>query len=390
MGELAFSVINAMGKALLNPIIYWMMIVSLFISYKRVKEERKIFNQELFPLGYEYKGSIHITIFGSIIISIIMILFQVTFVSEIIFFLSIIIFVLSFIFGFKMLSAAYTLGFTFILFKILEFFGNTLIVDGLITDHSFSSIALLIALFLFVEAYMYSKIKNHESFPEIIKSKRGSYLGIYKLQKISFIPFIVFIPTTMTSSASSIMPMIELNEQQFSIMLIPFFTAFHYIVSGQLPETTAKQLKRNHSLLALIVLLLALISYYLPGIAFFAVILAIIGKWLIDYLFFKYDRKKEYYFLELNEPLKIFAIVPHSPASKLGLQIGDTITKVNNQPVRTLKELNEQLEKVLYFPTFEVVTKKHEVVLIENDTYRGNYDDLGIIFVTSAEKNSKN
>ena len=386
MNELAVELIKAMGKALLNPILYWLIIVSFIVSYRRVKEERKIFKQELFPIGAEFKGTLPITLFGSILISLIMILINTYFVGEIVFFLSVILFVLSFIFGFKTLSAAYTLGLTFIVFKILELFDNTLIENGLITAHSFSSIALLIALFLFVEAYMYSKIKNETSFPEILKSKRGSYLGIYHLQKASFVPFFVFMPSPVASSITTMMPAVDFNEQQFSFVLIPFFTAFHHIVSGQLPETAATQLKRNNMFLAFLILLLSFISFYLPGLAFFAVLTALVGKWFIDYLILKEDRQKDFYFLELKDPLKIFAVIPNSPASHLGFQVGDTIIKINEQPVKSLEELNDQLNKVLYFPSFEVITKNREVIVIENNKYRGNYEELGLVFATNFEQ----
>lgn len=386
LNELAIELIKAIGKAFLNPILYWIIFISFMISLRRVKEERKNFKQELFPIGHEYKGTIHITIFGSILISLILFLFNTIFVREIIFFFSIIVFLLSFIFGFRVLSVAYTFGLTFILFKLLDFFDNTLIDNGLITDHTFSSITLIIALFLFFESYMYSKINNETSYPELLKSKRGSWLGIYHMQKASFVPFFVFLPTSFTSSTTTVMPVIDFSGQEFSFAFIPFITAFHHIVSGQLPEKAALQLKRYNLFLSFIVLILSLISFYLPGIAFYTVLIAMFGKWLIDYLLIKEDRKKGYYFLELKDPLKIFAIVPNSPAYDLGFKVGDTIIRVNDQPVKSVEELNERLNQVLYFPTFEVITKDHEVIIIENNKYRGNYRELGLIFATNIEQ----
>src|SRR5690625_1096739 len=129
----------------INPLFYWIILISYLISHKRVKEERWQFSKELFPIGSEYFKTIHISVIGSICISIILLLTNTVFVREIILFLSVIIFLLSFTAGFRFLSATYSLGFTFILFKILEAFNNRLFDNGQITNETFSTIALLVA-----------------------------------------------------------------------------------------------------------------------------------------------------------------------------------------------------------------------------------------------------
>src|SRR5699024_3735448 len=137
------EIIKAIGKFFLNPLIYWIIFITFLMSKRRIKDEQTQFHQELFSMGAEFKYTGKITIFGSLFISLIAIFLNITLVHEFILFLSIIIFILSFVFGFKLLSAAYTLGFTFILLKILEMYGNRLFEFGFITNHTFSSIALL-------------------------------------------------------------------------------------------------------------------------------------------------------------------------------------------------------------------------------------------------------
>lgn len=388
MNELVFELIKAIGKAFLNPILYWLAFISFMISMKRIKQERKNFGHELFPHFAELQGSIHITIFSTIFLSLILLMLNAVFVREFIFFLSIIIFILSFIFGFRALSAAYTLGLTFLLFKLLEHFDNTLFDSGLFTDHTFAAIAILISLLLLVEAYMFSKIKNKTSFPEVVKSRRGSWIGIYHLQKASFVPFFTLLPSSVTSSTTSAGQAIDFLSIDFQFAFVPFFTAFHYITSGQLPEEAAEKLKLHQTFLAIIVFALSTISFYLPGIAIFAVLTAMFGKWLIDYQLLKDDRKKGYLFLQLKDPLKVLAVVPGSPAEKLGFKPGDLIIKTNGKPVHTIESLNKELENILYFPTFEIVTHNHEVVIIENDRYRGNHVELGLIFAAKNEAKS--
>src|SRR5699024_7865289 len=374
------ELITAFGKMFLNPLIYWIIFISFLISKRRTKDEQIQFNRELFPIGAEYYQTGKIMIISSILISAITFFLNTTFVNEIIIFLSIIIFILSFAFGFKLLSAAYSLGFTFLLFKVLELYNNDLFASGQITTHTFSSIALLIGLFLFVEVALYKVITNENAFPEILKSKRGSWFGMHHIQKATFIPFLVFIPGKITIASLPIVPYFTLGSENISFMFIPFVLGFHHIVKGELPEVSVKKLRHYNFILAGLVVIGALISFYLPGVAIGAVLLAIVGKIYINGLIEKEDAEKEMKFVALNNQLCIFAIAPKSPADILGLKVGDTITKVNNIEVHSFADLKEELASLIVFPSFEVITSNHEVRQIENTSYKGNLTELGIIF----------
>lgn len=372
--------ISAFGKMFLNPLIYWIIFISFLISKRRTKDEQIQFNRELFPIGAEYYQTGKIMVSSSILISAIAFFLNTTFVNEIIIFLSIIIFTLSFAFGFKLLSAAYTLGFTFLLFKILELYNNELFTSGQITSHTFSSMALLIGLFLFVEVALYKVVTNENAFPEILKSNRGSWFGMHHIQKASFVPFLVFVPGKITIASLPVLPYFTLGNENISFMFIPFVLGFHHIVKGELPELVVSKLRHYNIILAGLVLIGALISFYLPGVAIGTVVLAIIGKIYINGLIEKEDAEKDMKFVALNNELCIFAIVPKSPADKLGLKVGDTISKVNNVEIHSFEDLEEQLASLIIFPRFEVITSNHEVRKIDNKTYKGNFEELGIIF----------
>jgi len=385
LNDLIFEIGKAIGKVFLNPLIYWIAFISIVISKRRIKDEQVQFQRELFPIGAEFEYTGGLTILGSLSVSIVAILFNMIFITEIILFLSIIIFILSFAFGFKMLSAAYTLGFTFLLFKVLEMFDNRLFELGYITNHTFSSIAVLIALFFFIEAIMYKLISNENAFPDIVKSKRGSWFGMYHIQKASIIPFFIFVPGKITIASLPVIPYFTIGGENISFALVPLFIGFHHIIKGQLPIQVTNRLRRNNTLLGSLVLITALISFYLPGIAVASVALAIIGKIYINHLIEVDDQKQGLSFIELKNELKIFAIVPNSPAHILGLKVGDTITKVNNIEVNSLDELNEQLNNLILFPNFEVLTTNQEVHTIGNEKYKGNLSELGIIFPTEQQ-----
>lgn len=53
---------------LLNPLAYWIIFLILFSSYRRIKEERKLFGKKIKPHFSELKHTIlHTVCFGTII-----------------------------------------------------------------------------------------------------------------------------------------------------------------------------------------------------------------------------------------------------------------------------------------------------------------------------------
>src|SRR5699024_4380911 len=140
------------------------------------------FVDDFFNCGYLF-------VFVSLLASVVIIVIQTAFAKEILLFLSIILFILSFAFGFRLLSAVYSLGFTYVFLKILQMAHNQLFQLGYITSQTFSTIALLIAIFLLIEVMLYQRVTNETAFPELVKSGRGSWVGLFHIQKASFVPF---------------------------------------------------------------------------------------------------------------------------------------------------------------------------------------------------------
>src|SRR5699024_3928482 len=112
-------------------------------------------------------------------------------------------------------------------------------------------------------------------------------------QKATFLPFLVFIPGKITIASLPIVPYFTLGSENISFMFIPFVLGFHHIVKGELPELVLNKLRYYNFLLAGLVVIGALISFYLPGVAIGAVLLAIIGKVYINGLIDKEDSEKE-------------------------------------------------------------------------------------------------
>src|SRR5690625_7558049 len=72
--------------------------------------------------------------------------------------------------------------------------------------------------------------------------------------------------------------------------------------------------------------------------------IAIIGKELITIKYKMKSKKGEKYYAPLNQGLKVLAIIPNTPAERLNILVGETITRVNNKEVNNEKEFYRALQ----------------------------------------------
>lgn len=374
-------------KLFIHPLFYWFIFFGIFISKRRIQDEKLQFGQELFPLGAEFSQTWTISIYGTILASLSTLVLHTTFAREILLFLSIVFLILTFAFGFRFLSAVYSIGLTYLFLKILQALHNPLFENGQITNQTFSTLALLLAIFLLVETMLYRKITNETSFPERVRSQRGRNVGLFHLQRASFIPFFVPVPPSFATSSVSLLPSIPMPDEAYSLVFVPFMVGFHYVTKANLPEVITYKLRRYHLLLTFLVFSLAAGSFYLPGLASIAILIAFLGKMYIHSHLRKEENSKGFYFIDLKDSLTLFAVQPKSAAEKLGFKVGDRINKINDRPVKSLQELIQVWEHSP--PTsFEVIDRGGNCYRIMNERFHNDFPSFGLIFIDSLDKSS--
>src|SRR5690625_3265058 len=139
----------------------------------------------------EVKDTWPIALLAGLIISLFTAGIGVTFTYEIIIILSAFIVILSITYHYTFLSASYTLGFTFIVLKFLAYKQPD---NPLYSPEFFTSFALLIGWVLLFEAMLYLRTKERDTFPDVVRSQRGKWLGLHHLRKVTVITTLVPLP----------------------------------------------------------------------------------------------------------------------------------------------------------------------------------------------------
>ena len=250
----------------------------------------------------------------------------------------------------------------------------------LFNQTNFIGLVLLLGLFLIVESILLRRTKRNETFPEIVLSKRGVWVGQHHLKKLAVIPFFVLIPNGFITPFAPFWPYISFGDESYSLLLVPFLIGFDFTIKGSLPQETAKRIAPPLALLGILVLLLGVGSIYLSWLSLVAVIIAILGREYINYRHRTADKEKGFYFNQIEDGIKVLGVIPGTPADRLHILIGETIKKVNDHKVNNVKQFYEALQNSGAFFKLEVIDDKGEVRFVQSAFYEEDHHELGIIF----------
>src|SRR5690625_2325595 len=175
----------------LNPLFYWFIIFGIFTGVQRIKLERRQFGTKIFDVFTEWQDTWKTALISGLIMSLLVLGAGMVFFYETVFVWAMITIILTILFGFKLLSAVYSLGITYLVFFIFsQFFADV----PFFTENTFLNLAMLTGLLLFIEAILILNTKVKAIFPQLALSNRGGWVGEHRLKKISVIPFFVLVP----------------------------------------------------------------------------------------------------------------------------------------------------------------------------------------------------
>lgn len=385
------EIAKALGRLFINPLLYWSFILIFISGYYRIKRERFQFGTKIFDLFSEWKNTWVLAICSGLVISLLMLGIGVVFSFEMMLLLGIVTIFVSMSGRFSLLSASYTLGITYIilLFSPLLLKQQTFIDEEIFSTVNFTGIAILLGLLLLVESILISRVQRNELFPSLTTSDRGVWVGQHHLQKLGIIPFFVLIPAGLIEPFAPFWPYLSIGENSYGLLLFPFVLGFDYgFVSGPFP-TTINSIGKAVRRLGFAVLLIAAGSIYLSWLSIIAVLFGLIGIEVIKYRHRISEQKKRPYFNQMEQGLKVLAVIPDGPADRLGILAGETIYRVNHDVVTSSDEFYKALQASGANFRLEILDDREEVRFIQSALYDGEHHKLGIVFVQKPYRHEK-
>ncbi len=368
---------------MLQPLLYWFILLGLIVSFKRVRNERDMFGIRIFDVFAETRGTWVTGFLTGIILSLVMLGAGIVISFPVILLLSTIILLMSLIFRLNVLSAAYTLTIGYGLIFLLQNISVSFIPEEwhqAISDVSLTGITVIMAGILFLEAIWVLRLDHKETFPELVAGSRGKWIGQHRLKKLGMMPLFVLIPGGAITPFMPWWPLLDIAGGSYGLMVVPFLSGFDVLTKGHHPVTAAKKLGSGLFLLASLVIILVIASYWWEVLSTAAVGLAVIGKLFIHMLHRVRDKKAPY-FTANDQGLTVLGIIKNSPAAQMGIAVGDLIERVNGVKVTNEEEYYYALNVNRTLCKMQVSDQQGELRFTQRAMYQHDPHDLGLLFV---------
>ncbi len=379
---------GVIARVFMQPFIYLFILLLLLSGYWRIKKDRQSFGTKVYPYFYETKHTWSISIMLGLTLSILSIAFGFVISLPFALLLGFVMLIVAIGNRFSWLSAGYTLAIVSAIMYFLNIYGDDYLPSNwlyLLDLTDLFYIPFIIGILLLTETWFLAKIHSDDTYPELIKSSRGKYLGQHRIKKLTIIPFIALIPGGWIEPFAE-WPLLEIAGESFGVMILPYVFGFEYIVKSRLPREAADWLSKKIALLAIVILLIAVGSYFIPFLTVVAFAVAFLGKEIIQLVYRSAEQRHTPYFQPAEKGLLVLGTLPSTPAVDLALIPGERIVKVNDRTVENEEAFYQAVNQNRAFCKLSIKDLNGEIRFAQRALYEGEHHKLGILFV--KENNS--
>lgn len=381
------EILQAIGIFFIIPIFYYVIFYAVLMGYRRVKRERSQFNSRIFDGYQELRTAFKYSLLVGAVLSLVTVVLGVTVSPGVMVIAGLLFFLLSFTLQYQLLSPAYVLGGAFVIASILPSFMEEIPVLGFpieMNSGTILSFLLLLGLLMVVEGFCI--LKNGDAFtsPLLVKSKRGRMIGVHEVDRLWFFPLILFVPGELPSPWEW-WPIIPIGQEMFVPIILPIPIGYRRRFQGLLTDVATRLEGKYVLLLGLVITGASFLTHYGLFVSYIIIGAAIIGREAIALIVRIKDEAKPSLYTARNQGLVILSIHPFSPAEKLGLKVGEMITKVNGHSVQTPEEFYYYLQQNRAYCKLEVLNFAGEMRFAQRALYEGEHHELGLLFVEEAK-----
>lgn len=385
--DIIVELLKGVLRLFMNPLLYITIIFTVLLGYRRVIRERQSFKIRIHWGLSETIRLLREGWLAAFCVSLVSLLVGIVLPMEYIMLVTVlsILFVVSFYY--QLASVVYPFGMAFLVLWVtftqnwgFTLFGFTINASDLKLS-MLSSIPLLIGILLIAEGMLVQKYGADLASPRLQRTARGLKAVTFLSKRLWILPVFLVIPGDTITSFVSYWPVFSLGGETYGFILFPIVIGFQQRARKMLPMYFYPQMGRTIVLLGALVFVEGVISYFYPILGLASVLVAIIGRILISVIYGLSERKGKFAVTPQNEGVVIAAILPNSPAEAMGLQIGETIRKVNGESVHSEEELYRALQQNAAQCKIEVLDTDGEVRLRQHIVFHHDHFRIGLLLV---------
>ncbi|MFE3574325.1 PDZ domain-containing protein [Lysinibacillus sp. NPDC059133] len=385
VSDILIEIVTAIGRFLINPLMYIAILFAILLGYSRVKQERKFFNRRIIWGWTELMGQWRYGWLSALLISLVSVGLGLT-VPKVFIMILIAISALALLLYFiNALSPIYTMGFATLAIWWMYQYNWTfswwnISLEGVnLLDGSIVTITILAGLCVIAEGMLIRRTAIMVTTPQVEKTKRGMQAIVYRSKNVWVLPIFFVIPGDIIPVDFPYWPQFTLGESTFALVLFPIVIGFSKLTRKELPALQLPKIGRSVLMLGQLILIGGLAAALEPFIGFITLAIGVVIRIIISIFYALQDKTDIYAVAPSSKGAIIAAVLPDSPAEKMGLLAGECIRKVNGQAIFTENDLYEALQLNAAHCRLEVVDRNNEIRLTQHVIYNNDHYRIGLL-----------
>lgn len=385
VSDILVEIVTAIGRFLINPLMYIAILFAILLGYRRVKQERKFFNRRIIWGWTELMGQWKYGWLSALLISLVSVSLGLTVPKAFIMILIAISALALLLYAVNALSPIYTMGFATLAIWLMYHFNWTfswwkISLEGVnLFEGSIVTITILAGLCVIAEGMLIRRTAMMVTTPQVEKTKRGMQAIVYRSRNVWVLPIFFVIPGDVIPVDFPYWPQFTLGESTFALVLFPIVIGFSKLSRKELPALQLPKIGRSVLMLGQLLLIGGLAAALEPFIGFITLAIGIVIRISISIYYAQQDKTDIYAVAPSSKGAIIAAVLPDSPAEKMGLQAGECIRKVNGEAIFTENDLYEALQLNAAHCRLEVVDRNNEIRLTQHVIYSNDHYRIGLL-----------
>ncbi|MFJ7732284.1 PDZ domain-containing protein [Lysinibacillus sp. NPDC097231] len=385
VSDILIEIVTAIGRFLLNPLFYIAIIFAILLGYIRVKQERKFFNRRIIWGWTELIGQWKYGWLYALIISVISVGVGLTVPKAFLIVLIAISTLALLLFFMNALSPIYTMGLATLAIWAMYQYDWTfswwkISLEGVnLLDSAIVTITILTGLCVIAEGMLIRRTTMKVTTPSVEKTKRGMQAIVYRSRNVWVLPIFFVMPGDIISAALPYWPQFTIGESTFALVLFPMVIGFSKLTRKELPALKLPKIGRSVLILGQLILIGGLLAFFEPFIGFITLAIGAVSRIIISIYYAMQDKTEIYAVAPSSKGAIIAAVLPDSPAEKMGLLAGECIRKVNGHAIFTENELYEALQLNAAQCRLEVLDRNNEIRLTQHVIYSNDHYRIGLL-----------
>lgn len=386
--ELLITVKDALLYFLLNPVWLVVLIAAFMLGSNRVQRERKDFTIGIKESSKEAKQAFSAAWLHGLILSVLIagVGLMVSFNWIILLSLIMVIVVLSF--TYKLASPIYYVAAAFFgLYALNRFAGDFTIGswfvqdDVTLTGTLAVTVTIIAGLFLIVEGSLIKRRAEQLSSPMLVPTQRGKRAAIYQSKALWMVPVILLVPGDMIASYAPYWPQFTFGAERFSFVPVPLVIGFSQVIRSTFPDVLFPKMGGGIMWLGAAVAIAGVAAIWAPITAVIALVAGVVVRIIISVSTAVSERNKNMLLVPQSEGVYVVAVLPESPAVKMGIMPGDLIKSVNGITIHNEDELYDAIQVNAAHCRLQIIGRDGEVRLKQQVLFRHDHFRLGMLVV---------